>query len=146
MAAPYAPTAASRFYSSPPNGAHGISATYIWDVNAVISGAGQGPMFTGCLRLLTPADLGVAATVAPTTSSIVGTGQVIIPATAKSWRVNVITGAAWVDGVGPLPNGTLMQGGGYNSVTTLTRSIAVGGTGTVAVPATNPFVVVYYEV
>ena len=87
----------------------------------------------------------VGATYTPNFFNIVATGQQIIPATAKAWSVTVVTGAAWVDGMGPLLAGTSLAGGNYDIRSTLSRTIAVGGTGTLGTPASMPNILVVWE-
>lgn len=52
------PTTNARYYSAPPANIHSMAATYIWDPNAVQSGAAQ-PV-TGNWRPYTAADIGVS--------------------------------------------------------------------------------------
>ena len=147
---PSNPVFPARYYSAPPEGTKSVAANYIWDPTAVVAGASNG--VTGNWVPMTSAGTGAVsvvpqgATYAPTISLIAGTGQVIIPATAKAWSVAVISGAAWVDGAGPLFAGTSLAGGNYDIRTTLSRSLAVGATGTIGAPSSNPSVLVTYEV
>ena len=91
---------------------------------------------TGTLSLLGPMAITGSPTVTPASYSytpsinlIDGTGQVIIPITAKKWAVNVVAGNAYVQGAGPLIAGVKMDGGGYDGRGTLSSTLPVGVTG-----------------
>lgn len=137
MASPYNPTAASRFYSSPPGGPHNVLMGYVWDASAVAVGQ------TGQWRAITPQDLagagatGTVGTRVTPNVRVITSSQVIIPAGTIQWSVNVISGTAFVDGQGPLVASTPLRGGGYNG--------SLGNITTMAVGCTGGHTVVTYE-
>lgn len=164
-------SARSRFYSSPPS-PHSISANYVWSETVVVTGATGpitgawlpalgGPdgslnvnISSGINISLSGASFGISSVAVTGGNITINSGsyspnfviitnsQTQIPVGAKSWAVSVISGSAYINGVGPIFAYANINGGGYDGRFPLNAAINVGGTG---VGSSSSNILVVYE-
>lgn len=82
-----------------------------------------------------------SGTYSPNFALITGS-QFIVPTSAKSWSVAIISGFAYLNGTGAIPAGITIAGGSYAGSQLLSSPMVVGATGSAAAPSQ---VLVVYE-
>lgn len=98
----------------------------IWDATGVHFDCDTGLPVTGRWRALTTADLNPATQFGFTIHPFSG-GLTQVPVGVKAWSIGVLSGAVFVDNVGPLPLGTSLNGGNYATQARLAAAITISG-------------------
>ena len=104
--------------------------TEIWDATGVRFDPDTGLPSTGRWRALETVDLRpVPRATPPFTLSLnyFGSGLFHIPTGARGWSIGVLSGAVYVNGVGPLPINASLNGGNYGSSAMLGTPIQISG-------------------
>lgn len=123
-----------RAYSAMP-AIHNVAGLYGFSDTAVNTGNGAGNPVTGNW---VPVSLDANGRTQSAGSSgiftslftgIINTGQVQIPVGVKAWSISVISGYAFVNGTGPLPVNTNLNGGNFGGGFISNNPINVGATG-----------------
>lgn len=102
------------------------SLTQVWDPTGVHFDCDTGLPTTGRWRALTTTDLHPATQFGFSLGKFTS-GVTTVPAGVKAWSIGVVSGTVYVDGVGPLPLGTSLNGGNYSTEARLNAAITISG-------------------
>lgn len=148
---PVTPASGARFFTSLYGTQHGAPAfQYLWDDSVVWTDT-NGNLRTGAQRPVTPGDFAnitlsgvtvsgdisvVDSGIFTSTTTILTGSQLVVASGFKSVGVGIISGYAYVNGVGPLNAGlSLTYGNGYGGGYISAAPLVVGTTGTTGSPS-----------
>lgn len=102
------------------------SLTQVWDPTGVHFDCDTGLPITGRYRPLTTTDLNESSQFGLSISYF-ASGVHYVPVGAKAWSIGILADGVYVNSVGPLPVGTSLNGGNYDTRAYLGSAITISG-------------------